>query len=118
MLLMVALNQAYQLIKWGFKLGFGGSLTYERSLQIRRLAQTLPLNAIVLETDAPDMVPQWLHVKADQRISTIGQPYPRNEPKELPSIGVCLAELRRDSLQLIAAQTSRNAKELFSIQSK
>jgi TatD DNase family protein len=52
--------QAQAFIKLGFKLGFGGALTFERAHQLRHLAQTLPLDALVLETDAPDIPPHWL----------------------------------------------------------
>jgi TatD DNase family protein len=45
----------------GFKLGFGGAVTFDRALQIRRLAASLPLDALVLETDAPDIPPHWLY---------------------------------------------------------
>ena len=53
-------QQAEQLIALGFKLGFGGAMTYSRALHIRELATKLPLEAIVLETDAPDIPPEWL----------------------------------------------------------
>ena len=60
-------QQAQAFIGLGFKLGFGGTLSFERALQIRRLAQTLPETAIVLETDAPDIPPQWLYRSAPER---------------------------------------------------
>ncbi|MDO8776110.1 MAG: TatD family hydrolase, partial [Burkholderiaceae bacterium] len=60
-------QQARAFIKLGFKLGFGGALTYERALQLRHLATSLPLDALVLETDAPDMPPHWLYKTAAQR---------------------------------------------------
>lgn len=50
-----SVQQAQAFIALGFKLGFGGALTYDRALQLRRLATELPLSAIVLETDAPDI---------------------------------------------------------------
>jgi TatD DNase family protein len=53
-------QQAEEFIRLGFKLGFGGAMTYSGSTRIRRLAAALPLDAIVLETDAPDMPPAWL----------------------------------------------------------
>jgi TatD DNase family protein len=69
----------------GLKLGFGGALTYARASQLRRLAALLPLQAIVLETDAPDMPPRWLYKTAGQRAA--GELQGRNEPGELPRIG-------------------------------
>ena len=54
-------QQAAEFVRLGFKLGFGGNVTFERAQQIRRLAAALPLSALVLETDAPDIPPQWLY---------------------------------------------------------
>lgn len=89
-------QQAQALIALGFKLGFGGAMTYSRALQIRRLAAQLPLESIVLETDAPDMSPSWLHPAL-------------NSPAELPQIGGVLATLRGISAEQVAAQTTANA---------
>ena len=87
-----SVQQARAYLDLGFKLGLGGALTYERALQLRRLATELPLSALVLETDAPDIVPHWLYVSAEQR--ALGQPQARNEPGELPRIAAVLAQLR------------------------
>ncbi len=100
-------QQAQAFLDLGFKLGFGGALTFERALQLRRLAVTLPLQAIVLETDAPDMPPQWLYTSAAQRAH--GQPQGRNSPAELPRIGAVLAGLRGITPQALAQATSANA---------
>jgi TatD DNase family protein len=89
-------QQAETFISLGFKLGFGGAMTFTRALQIRRMAATLPIEAIVLETDAPDISPAWLHPQ-------------RNSPEELPRIGQVLAELREMSVEDIARVTSANA---------
>ncbi|MFZ6748062.1 TatD family hydrolase [Undibacterium sp. Ren11W] len=91
-------QQAQAFIGLGFKLGFGGAMTYPRALQIRRLAVSLPLDAIVLETDAPDIAPHWLA-------------HGINSPVELPRIGAVLAELRGVSPVLVAAQTSANVMD-------
>jgi TatD DNase family protein len=91
-------QQADEFIKLGFCLGFGGALTYSGSQRIRRLAQNLPLEHIVLETDAPDIPPAWL----------AGPPALRNEPSQLPEIAGILAELRQTDLATIAAQTKLN----------
>ena len=85
-------QQAQAFIDLGFKLGFGGAVTYERALQLRRLAAELPLSALVLETDAPDIPPHWLYVTAEQRAA--GQARQPNEPAELPRIGAVVAGLR------------------------
>jgi TatD DNase family protein len=104
-----SLQQAHAFIDLGFKLGFGGALTYDRALQLRRLAVALPLSAIVLETDAPDIPPHWLYTTADQRAA--GQRQGRNEPAELPRIAQVLADLRGISLAELAAVTRANAIE-------
>ncbi len=93
-------TQAEQLMRMGFMLGFGGSLTYEGSTRIRRLAASLPLEHVVLETDAPDMAPSWLERA-------------RNESSELPKIANILANLRGISLRRLAEQTSNNAQKII-----
>jgi TatD DNase family protein len=102
-----SLQQAQRFIDLGFKLGFGGTLTYERATQIRRLARELPLNALVLETDAPDIPPQWLYRSAEDRAA--GWSQGRNSPAELPRIATYLAELRGLSLEALAQATRDNA---------
>ena len=101
-------QQADVFINLGFKLGFGGTLTFDRARQIRRLAQTVPLAAIVMETDAPDIAPRWLYQTVEQRGE--GTPQARNEPGELPRIAQCLAELRGVALSELAAATTANAR--------
>jgi TatD DNase family protein len=100
-------QQAQQFLDLGFCLGFGGTLTFDRALQIRRLATELPATALVLETDAPDIPPHWLYRTAQERERTPGQG--RNEPAELPRIAAVLADLRGCTLQALAAQTTANA---------
>jgi TatD DNase family protein len=92
-------QQADEFIKLGFKLGFGGSMTYSGSTRIRQLAASLPLESIVLETDAPDMAPAWLAGR-------------RNAPAELIRIAAVLAELRELSPERIAEQTTLNARAI------
>lgn len=101
-------QQAQAFIDLGFKLGFGGTLTFERSLQIRRIAASVPQTALVLETDAPDIPPHWLYRTAEQRETEPGQG--RNEPAELPRIAETLAGLRGWTLAQTAAITSANAR--------
>ena len=101
--------QAHEFIKLGFKLGFGGAATYERALALRHLATTLPLEAIVLETDAPDIPPQWLYKTAAQRAA--GERQGRNEPGELPRIGAVIAGLRGIGVEELALATALNAKK-------
>lgn len=104
-------QQAQAFVDLGFALGFGGTLTYERSLQLRRLACELPLSTLVLETDAPDIPPQWLYQTAEQRAHGAAQG--RNSPAELPRIAQVLADLRGLSLNSLAAATSANASRVL-----
>lgn len=101
-------QQAEQMLEMGFKLGFGGAATYERATRLRALAEQLPAQAIVMETDAPDIPPQWLYARAAQRGD--GQAQGRNEPGELPRIAAAVAALRGVSLDDWAAQTTVNAR--------
>jgi TatD DNase family protein len=98
--------QALEFTRRGFKLGFGGAMTFERALQIRRLAAAQPADVPVLETDAPDIPPQWLYVKAGDRDA---RPPSRNTPAELPRIGQTLAALRGWTPDETAAATAANA---------
>lgn len=100
-------QQARVFIELGFKLGFGGAMTFERALQIRRLAATVPDEAIVLETDAPDIPPHWLYKTAQQRAK--GETS-RNEPAQLPRIAKTLTELRGWSLDDAQRISSVNAE--------
>jgi TatD DNase family protein len=89
--------QAEEFIKLGFKLGFGGAMTYDRATRIRELAATLPVTSIVLETDAPDIPPAFI---------AHGEP---NKPEYLARIAQTLAELRGVTLTEIAISTTQNA---------
>ena len=107
-----SLQQAQMLVDLGFALGFGGAMTYDRALQLRRLATALPLKDIVLETDAPDIPPHWLYRTQSQRQSE-GLPQGRNEPCELPQIGAVLAQLRGTSVDHVAAVTWHNTRRVL-----
>ena len=100
-------QQADEFIKLGFKLGFGGSVTFDAARQLRRLAAELPLTALVMETDSPDMPPQWLYTTAADRAG--GKPQGRNEPAELPRIAQQVADLRGITLLALASATTANA---------
>ncbi|MCU7851059.1 MAG: TatD family hydrolase [Candidatus Thiodiazotropha sp. (ex Monitilora ramsayi)] len=95
-------QQARQLIDMGFYLSFGGPITYERSMRLHKLVQNLPLNFILLETDAPDQ-PGSTHR---------GE---RNEPAYLPEVLDAISRLRDESADFIAAQTSANTRRLFNL---
>ncbi len=102
-----SVQQAHEFLRRGFKLGFGGAVTYERATQLRLLARELPPHAIVMETDAPDIPPHWLYTTAAQR--ALGQAQGVNTPDELPRIGQVLAQLRGVSAEHWAEQTTNNA---------
>lgn len=93
-------QQADAFIGMGFRLGFGGAMTYDGSRRIRSLAASLPLDSIVLETDAPDIPPAWAQGG-------------RNEPADLRRFAEVLAGLRGASLAEIAEATGRNACTVF-----
>ena len=99
--------QASEFIKLGFKLGFGGAVTFERALALRHLATHLPLDALVMETDSPDIPPKWLYKTAAQRAA--GEPQGVNSPAELPRIAQVMADLRGIAADELAAATTRNA---------
>jgi TatD DNase family protein len=95
-----SLQQADRYLEMGFCLGFGGMLTFERSKHLRRLATELELDAIVLETDAPDM-------------SVASHQYQRNSPAYLPEVLDTLARLRELSADVVAAATTANARRVL-----
>lgn len=97
-----SMEQARQFIELGFKLGFGGTMTYAGANKIRRLARELPLAAIVLETDAPDMVGE----------AHRGQ---RNSPEYLPEYLQALAQLRGEDAASIARQTTLNTCQVLGL---
>ncbi|HOY71103.1 MAG TPA: TatD family hydrolase [Methylotenera sp.] len=94
-------QQAEQLIALGFKLGFGGAMTYSRALHIRELAKKLPLEAIVLETDAPDIPPEWVGKQG------------RNTPAQTVKIAQFLADLRQVNVSQVIDITSANALQIL-----
>ncbi len=100
-------QQAMAFVELGFKLGFGGAVTFDRALRLRRLALELPLSALVLETDAPDIPPHWLYTPVARREA--GEIQPPNEPGQLPAIAQVLADLRGVTPDQLALATSRNA---------
>jgi len=92
-------QQADEFLKLGFVLGFGGAMTFSGSTHIRHLAATLPDDAIVLETDAPDIPPAWLGGE-------------RNQPGELARIAAVLADLRAIPVAAVVAMTAENVRRV------
>jgi len=95
-----SLEEAREYLKLGFKLGLGGAPTWPQALRLRKVVAQLPLDAIVLETDSPDMPPAM-------------HPQQRNSPVHLPDICAALAELRNISSAELANASSLNAMQLF-----
>ena len=97
-----SLEQARQLIDMGFYISFGGAITYDRASKLRSIASQLPLDYILVETDAPDQ-PDLKHH---------GQ---RNQPKYICEVVKTLSALRNLPGDEITEITSRNARRLFAI---
>lgn len=106
-----SVQQAQAFIDRGFCLGFGGAVTFEAARQLRRLVTDLPIDALVLETDAPDIPPQWLYRTAAERAA--GAPQGINTPAELPQIGAVVAGLRDMSSEALARATTGNAHRVL-----
>lgn len=98
-------QQADQYVALGFRLGFGGASTFERALRIRALAHDLPDDALVLETDAPDIAPTWVRTPDGHA--------GRNAPAELARIAADIAALRGTPVETLAEQTTRNARAVL-----
>jgi TatD DNase family protein len=96
-------EQARQLWKLGFHIGIGGPVTYPRAQRLRRLVADMPIEYLLLETDAPDQ-PDATHRGM------------RNEPARLHDILQCVAELRQESPETIASITTSNTRRLFGLE--
>jgi len=93
-------EEAREYIKLGFRLGLGGAATWPQALRLRKTLARLPLDSVVLETDAPDMAPAMF-------------PGVRNSPEHLPEIAGALAQVMGVEAGELAAASTRNAYELF-----
>ncbi|MGN8343481.1 TatD family hydrolase [Pseudomonas sp. SMV71] len=95
-----SLEEAREYIKLGFKLGLGGAATWPQALRMHRVLAQLPLEAVVLETDSPDMAPAMF-------------PGQRNSPAHLPAICAALAQIMSISPERLAEASTQNARQLF-----
>jgi TatD DNase family protein len=95
-----SVEEAREYLKLGFKLGLGGAPTWPQARRLQQTLARLPLEAVVLETDAPDMAPAM-------------HPHQRNSPEYLPEICAELARLMNVTPEQLADASSRNAAELF-----
>ncbi|VVN79108.1 TatD family hydrolase [Pseudomonas fluorescens] len=93
-------EEAREYLKLGFKLGLGGAATWPQALRMHRVLKDLPLDAVVLETDSPDMAPAMY-------------PGQRNSPQHLPAICAALAEIMAVSPEQLATASTANACGVF-----
>jgi TatD DNase family protein len=92
-------------------LGFGGAISFDRANRLRTLLKNLPLSAIVLETDSPDMAPKWIYVQAQDRVR--GQAQARNEPMHLPQIAKVVADIKGIDLEDLSLCSSQNVRRVL-----
>lgn len=102
------IEEARHYAKLGFRLGIGGPLTYDQSRRLRSVVGQMPLEALVLETDAPDMTPQP-HREP-------GQSRTRNSPEFLPAVAQALAQLKERPLADVAAITRTQSLQALRLQ--
>lgn len=95
---------ARDIIGMGCMLGIDGPITYKKNDELRTVATNIPLEHIVLETDAPFLPPQIIRGK-------------QNEPQHIATIAAFIAELRNTTVETIATQTTANARKLFNLDS-
>lgn len=93
---------AKQYWQLGFYIGIGGTITYTRAHKTRACVKEMPLDALLLETDAPDMP---LHGYQGQR----------NSPLRLIEVAQTLADIRKESIDSIANTTYQNSNILFQL---
>jgi len=93
-------EEAREYIRLGFKLGLGGAATWPQALRMQRVLPKLPLDALVLETDSPDMAPAMF-------------PGQRNSPAHLPAICGALAGIMKVTPDRLAEASTANARQLF-----
>ena len=96
------LSIARTVYQWGYALGIGGTVTYPKNNDLRAVCTELPLDAFVLETDAPYLPPQGFRGT-------------QNSPAHILTIAHYIAELRHESLEEIATNTTKRARILFNI---
>lgn len=97
-----SVEQARQLHALGFLLGIGGPITYERANRLRAVVAAVPLDQLLLETDAPDQPPA-------------GHQGQRNEPARLPQVLAAAARARGIGEAQLAEATTANARALFAL---
>jgi TatD DNase family protein len=95
-------DEAAEAIELGFYIGFAGMVTFRSAELLRQVAKTVPLDRLLIETDSPFLSPEPLRGK-------------RNEPSHVVHTAHCLANIRGESLEVLAAATTANACRLFQV---
>jgi TatD DNase family protein len=98
-----SLAMAEECLAMGLYISFAGMVTYNKSDELRAVAAKMPDDRILIETDAPYLSPEPVRNKIK-----------RNEPAQVKHTAACLAAVRGVSLESFAAQTTANARRLFS----
>ena len=93
-------EQAKKFLDLGFYLGFTGIITFKKSEELREVVKEIPLEKILIETDAPFLAPEPYRGK-------------RNEPAYVQYVGQRIAEIKGISPELVARQTCDNTRKLF-----
>lgn len=93
---------AEQILRWGFYIGIDGHITYPKNDSLRDIIKNMPLDRLLLETDAPFLPPQQFRGK-------------QNSPVYIPLIAQFIADLRNISITELEEATTQNAKNLFGI---
>lgn len=99
-----SIQHAFKYIDLGFKLGFGGMVTFDRSSKLKKLVEQIPLDSIVLETDAPDLSPERHRGE-------------RNSPEYLPLVLDAVAKIKQLPREVVAETTTANARDVLNLPS-
>lgn len=97
-----SVETAREYLKMGFYISVAGPVTFPKSAKTKEVAQFVPLDRLLVETDSPYLTPQPFRGK-------------RNEPAYVRLVAEEIARLRNSSLEELAEATTRNVRELFSI---
>lgn len=108
-------EEARRYIAHGFVLGLGGALTYPQARRLREIATRIDLTHLLIETDAPDMVPwSYRDHHADGRVRQVGERV-RNSPAYLPAVFETFCQLRPESPEVLARAFWANTQRIFNL---
>ncbi len=89
-------------VEMGFHIGIGGVVTFKNGKKLKEVAESIPLERILLETDCPYLAPEPFRGK-------------RNSSLYLPYVARAIAEIKGITYEEVVLQTEKNGKELFGI---